>query len=105
MTDKTIVLRDTRSRYLEASINAKGDLVIEGQDLGSEVEALFGFSEYEWAWTISARDCNKLFDALGAGSDLLTALSKSFSGNRASGLQSFLESEGIEFEAWGRIGD
>ena len=105
MTDKTIVLRDTRSRYLEASINAKGDLVIAGQDLGSEVEGLFGFSEYEWAWTISARDCDNLLAALGSESDLLTALGERFSGNRAGGLQSFLESEGIEFEAWGRIGD
>ena len=72
MTSKRVVLRDTRSRFLEASINAKGNLVIEGQDLGSEVEGVFGFNEYEWAWTISARDCNKLFDALGAESDLLT---------------------------------
>ena len=105
MTSKSIVLRNSSNRYLEASINAEGDLVIEGQDLGSEVEGIFGYSEYEWAWTISASDCDRLLVALGAKSDLLSALGERFAGNRASDLQTFLESEGIEFEAWGRIGD
>ena len=105
MTNKSIVLRNTNNRHLEASINAKGDLVIKGQDLGPEVEEFFGYSEYEWAWTISAKDCDRLLAALGGKSDLLSALGERFSGNRAADLQSFLESEGIEFEAWGRIGD
>ena len=105
MTSKSIVLRNTNNRHLEASINAKGDLVIEGQDLGAEVKEFFGYSEYEWAWTISASDCDRLLAALGGESDLLTALGKKFSGEHAADLQSFLESEGIEFEAWGRIGD
>jgi len=59
MTSKRVVLRNTRdadgTRYLEASINAEGDLVIEGQDLGPGVEEIFGIREYEWAWTISSR--------------------------------------------------
>jgi len=105
MTSKSIVLRNSSNRHLEASINAEGDLVIEGQDLGSEVEGIFGYSEYEWAWTISASDCDRLLVALGAKSDLLSALGERFSGKHAANLQSFLESEGIEFEAWGRIGD
>jgi hypothetical protein len=105
MTSKSIVLRNTRNRHLKASINAKGGLVIEGQDLGSEVEGIFGYGEYEWAWTINASDCDRLLAALGAKSDLQAALGERFSGTRAAGLQSFLESEGIEFEAWGRIGD
>ena len=105
MTIKSIVLRHSRGRHLKASINAKGDLVIEGQDLGSEVEGILGYSEYEWAWTISANDCDRLRAALGAKSDLLSALGERFSGENAADLQSFLESEGIEFEAWGRIGD
>ena len=105
MTNKSIVLRHSGGRFLKASINAKGDLVIEGQDLGAEVEAFFGYSEYEWAWTISAKDCDRLLAALGGESDLLSALGERFSGENAAGLQSFLESEGIEFAAWGRIGD
>jgi len=76
MTEKSVVLRNRSNRHLEASISANGDLVIKGQDLGAEVESFFGFSEYEWAWTVSAAD-----------------------------LQSFLESEGIEYTAWSRVGD
>ena len=105
MTSKSIVLRNSRGRHLKASINTKGDLVIKGQDLGAEVEGFFGYSEYEWVWTISANDCDRLLAALGGESDLLVALGERFSGENAAGLQSFLESEGIEFAAWGRIGD
>ena len=65
------------TRY-SASINAKGDLVIEGQDFGPGVKGIFGVSEYEWAWTISARDCEQLLVALGVESDLLSALGEKF---------------------------
>ncbi len=109
MTVNCVVLRDTRdeggARYLEASIKSNGDLVISGQDLGPGVEAFFGVSEYEWVWTVAACDCNQLLEALGAPADLLSALSKRFSEERASYLQSFLESAGIRYEAWARTGD
>lgn len=109
MTRKRVVLRDTRdaqgTRFLEASINSEGGLVIEGQDIGPGVEEIFGVSEYEWAWAISARDCNRLRVALGTKSDLLSALGERFAGERASDLLPFLESEGIRFTAWGRMGD
>ncbi len=105
MTSKSIVLRNSRGRFLKASINTEGDLVIEGQDLGAEVEKFFGYSEYEWAWTISAKDCDRLLAALGGEPDLLSALGERFSGENAADLQSFLQSEGIKFAAWGRIGD
>ena len=105
MTKKSVVLRNASNRHLEASIRANGDLVIEGQDLGAEVESFFGFSEYEWVWTVSAANCDGLLLALGARTDLLSALGERFSGERAADLQSFLESEGIEYTAWSRVGD
>jgi len=80
MTSKSIVLRNSRGRFLKASIKTDGDLVIEGQDIGAEVEAFFGYSEYEWAWTISAKDCDRLLAALGGEPDLLSALGERFSG-------------------------
>jgi hypothetical protein len=46
-----------------------------------------------------------LLAALGGKSDLLSALGEKFSGENAADLQSFLESEGIKYAAWGRIGD
>ena len=108
-TSDKVVLRNTRdghdTRYLWASIDDEGDLVIQGQDLGPAVEEIFGFREYEWAWTISAKDCKKLCAALGTKSDLLAALQDRFSGERAGDLYSFLESEGVEIDAWSRIGD
>ena len=109
MISKSVVLRDTKdadgTRYLEASFNAEGDLVIEGQDLGPGVKEILGVNEYEWAWTISACDCDQLLVALGAKSNLLSAIGERFAGERAGDLQPFLEAEGIRFEAWGRMGD
>ena len=105
MTKKSVVLRNRGNRHLEASIGANGDLVIKGQDLGPEVESFFGYSEYEWVWTVSAANCDRLLLALGAKTDLLSALGERFSGERAADLQPFLESEGIEYTAWSRVGD
>ena len=105
MTKKSVVLRNASNRHLEASIGANGDLVIKGQDLGPEVESFFGYSEYEWVWTVSAANCDRLLSALGAKTDLLSALGERFSGEQAADLQSFLESEGIEYTAWSRVGD
>jgi len=108
-TSQIVVLRDIDdargSQYLKASLRSDGDLVIQGQDLGSGVNEIYGFFEYEWAWTIRAGDVPKLHRALQAKSDVLSALSKRFTGDRADELQSFLDSEGIPYEAWGRIGD
>ena len=105
MTEKRVVLRNANNRHLEASITADGDLVIKGQDLGPEVESFFGYSEYEWVWTVSAADCDRLLSALGAKSDLLSALGERFSGEQAADRQDFLESKGIEYTAWSRVGD
>jgi hypothetical protein len=69
------------------------------------VEAVFGFREYEWVWTIRARDVGKLREALGAGTDVLSALGEQFSGDQAAGLQGFLDSQGIAYKAWSRVGD
>jgi len=109
MTVNSVVLRDTRdesgTRYLEASISPNGDLIISGQDLGPGVEEILGVYEYEWVWTIAASDCGQLLGALGAHTDLLSALSERFSGERDNELQSFLESAGVRYESWARAGD
>lgn len=105
----SIVLRDTSdaegSRYLDVSIKPNGDLVIKGQDLGPGVEAFFGFTEYEWVWSIAAEDCEKLRVALGMETNLLAALGERFSGDSAGDLQEFLELHDIHYEAWSRMGD
>lgn len=69
MTVNSVVLRDTRddggTRYLEAFVKSNGDLIISGQDLGPGVEAFFGVSEYEWAWTVAACDCKNFLSLWG----------------------------------------
>jgi hypothetical protein len=103
------VLRDVRddqgTRYLGASLTAEGDLVIEGQDRGAGVERIFGVREYEWAWTIRAGNVPALLRALGSSSDVLSTLSGRFSGDKAAGLKTFLDSHGIPHETWSRLGD
>ena len=106
---RRVVLRDVEddqgTQHLEAKVKGKGDLVIEGQDLGAGVQRTLGFDEYEWVWTIRARDVPSLSAALGTPSDLLAALRERFSGDRAAELGSFLESNDIPYERWSRMGD
>ncbi len=93
------------SRELWASFTADGRLAIQGRDQGEEVARLLGARDYEWAWTISPSEVEDLRRALGGAEDLLEALRLRFSGDAAADLGSFLESEGISFERWSRLGD
>jgi len=105
-----VVLRDTSdrggSRHLTARLAPSGDVVIQGQDLGSGVEGVFGsgLSEYEWAWTIRAANVGKLAQALDT-EDVLEGLQAQFGGDRSSELASFLERAGVPVEFWSRVGD
>src|SRR5262245_57335367 len=109
MGQPSIVLRAERtdgdSRYLGARYSENGDLLIEGQDLGEGVRAIFGYIEYEWAWTIKAADLPRLAAALGSDSNLLDALKTRFSGDAAGELESFLKKHEIPCAFWNRIGD
>lgn len=104
-----VVLRQQRdadgTRYLEAYYAPSGDIVIEGQDLGKGVEDFFGFSEYEWVWTIKAADIPQLLNALEIEANPLRALGQRFSGAQAAGLSSFLDGQQVPYSAWSRIGD
>lgn len=106
---KKLILRQEQSksnyRYLGAEIKANGDLVFEGQDLGSEVEGALGASEYEWCWTVKAVDIQNFQDSLGSGSNILKSLKKNFSGQNAAKLYEFMQENGIPFESYSRIGD
>lgn len=68
-------------RSLWASINAAGDLVIHGQDLGPGVPpVLSDDSEYEWYSTHRQQDLPALRVVLGvpAGADLLDVIRERF---------------------------
>jgi hypothetical protein len=106
---KSIILRQDKtpddSRFLGAEIKANGDLLFEGQDYGSGVERFFGYSEYEWCWTIKAANLPKLQKALAEEGGLLELLEKKFSNDKAADLHDFLKNNDIPFESWSRVGD
>jgi hypothetical protein len=107
--DASVTLRDFRDadgiRHLSARLDAGGNLVIEGQDLGDGVERAFGVREYEWTWTIAARDLPALRAALAVDGDLLQTLAQRFGGSAAAGLGAFLDAHAIQRTGWSRLGD
>jgi hypothetical protein len=113
MTDmpglRRVVLRDTRdgqgTRHLGARCNEDGGITIEGQDLGSGVEALgSGFSEYEWVWTIAADQVPMAVAILGGNTadDPLRVLANWSAVNDGADPGSHLREAGSEF-ADGRL--
>lgn len=109
MATNYVVLRDEKnihdSRLLTASLNAAGDVVIEGRDWGDKVEKLLGEREYEWVWTIASADVPRLRHALGTTSNVLLALQTQFSGDKSGDLVAFLEAQAIPLKYWSRLGD
>ena len=107
--ENVVILRDERaskdSRYLEASLSADGDLVIHGSDWGAEVARIWGDSEYEWFWTIRAKDLPVFEAALQAQNNLLDVLKMNFSDENAANLSSFMDQHDIKYEFWSRIGE
>ena len=106
---KNIILRQVNNpgdyRFLGAEINSLGDLVIKGQDIGSEVEQIFGFREYEWCWTIKVENILLFQKAIAEEGEILELLEKHFSNDNAAGLHEFMQKHEIPFESWSRIGD
>jgi hypothetical protein len=76
------------SIYIDAEINAAGDLVVSGQDTGKAPIEAFGDSDYEYWLTIPA---------LGKDLMLLALIERQYGANprAVSELQQFLESKGI----------
>lgn len=109
MKEYRVVLRNVQEagdiRYLGAILTGDGELKIEGQDVGDDVEEIFGYREYEWVWTIRSEDVAALLKALGKSSDPLSALEAQFSGEDAGKLKAFLDTNEIPHEAWSRVGD
>lgn len=95
----------TDSRRLTAELTQDHDLLVKGLDFGDEVERLMGYREYEWVWHVEAAHIPQLEAALGGNGSLLKQLEEQFSGEKAAGLQPFLESHKVPFEMWSRTGD
>ena len=104
-----VVLREQQtagdSRFLSAKLNDSGDLVFEGQDMGTGVQEVLGCSEYEWAWTVKASDITLFNQALDVKGEILQVLAEHFKGDKAADLHGFMTEHQIPFESWGRTGD
>jgi hypothetical protein len=107
--ESVVILRNERtpkdSRYLDATFSSEGDIVIHGIDWGAEVARIWGDSEYEWFWTIRAKELPALKTALQVENNLLGVFKMNFSDENAANLSSFLDQHGINYEFWSRMGE
>ena len=108
-----VVLRELRdaggTRSLTARRREDGAIVIEGQDLGPGVEAVFGpgLNEYEWAWMIGPDAFPAAIEALGGheGDDLLGLLAAWSVCHGGADPGSHCKDAGVVIDFWNRIGD
>ena len=96
---------DDGSRSLSAELNNNGDLVIEGLDYGKGVMRILGCNEYEWVWTIKAKDVVMFSQIMGIEADVLQILTDHFKAEKAADLHAFMSENQIPFESWSRTGD
>ncbi len=83
----------------------KGNLIIDGYDIGKTVKEAWGDSDYEYVMTIPAGNLPALYRLLevevGDRKALLEAVARRFHGNRCfSSLGKFLDQNGIDHETF-----
>ncbi len=83
---------DTDHSTLTATINEKGDLVLEGFDIGELVKAYWGDSDYEYARTVAAAYTPAV---------LLWLIKERFATD--SEFKAWLDAKGIPSEFWSYI--
>lgn len=110
--DPTVVLRDRDgadgTRYLDATIDKAGRLVIEGQDVGAVVERQFGegYREYEWRWTVKPDDIPAAIEALGGETgESPLAVAARWTEEHDTDPGSALKAAKVRIELWSRLGD
>ncbi len=110
--DRTVDLwqgRDARgTRSIWATLHGDGRLMIEGQDLGPQVEVFgAGLREYVWAWTAQPGDVARIVELLGGqpGDDPVALLQGWMRQNKDHDPGNFLKHAGATLEFWSRIGD
>ncbi len=88
---KLVEIKGPTSRYIDAEITDKGDLLLSGQDLGEAPRAIWDEDEYEYWLTVKAVDKDRV---------LLALLEKLYAGNGSviSELKRYLESKDIPCE-------
>lgn len=107
MTEVVIVKEQIGAdlRRIWASLDAEGNLVISGQDIGPKVKRFFGTDEYEFAHTVPAAHIKSFFALLGVEifEDPLKTVEK-FGGSQYNKLADALEQakESMPIKFWSR---
>jgi len=88
------------SRFLWAYLDNKGNLHIDGQDLGPKTAPVSDDGEHEFFMTIRAEDVSKAVTLLGgsAGDDVLDLLEARYTGESSYELEQRLRESDIEVE-------
>ena len=73
--------------------------------MGKGVQETLGDFEYEWYWTVNAKDIQPFETAIGGDGDILQQLEALFKDEKAAGIVSFMQNNNIPFESWSRTGD
>ena len=99
---RVVTLRDETdgpdSRHLWAHLDQKGNLHIDGQDLGPKTAIVSSDGEYGWFETIDRSELPKLIGLLGGKpeDDILDVLQENWTGPRAADLEALLRESDIE---------
>ena len=86
--------------YLDASLNAEGNLVLAGQDLGPVTAIVSSDGEYEYWITVKAEHFPQLLALLEASpdADVLEVLAEHWTGERSYELERLIRGSGIPQE-------
>ena len=96
----SVDLYDRDGLHIWADLNAKGALVISGQDLRPP----FGWDEYEYSFTIPPEDLPLIGVALGGPDDNSVLNLLAAEGERiVPGVQGWLDSVGAHYDFWNRM--
>jgi hypothetical protein len=90
---------------IEAYFSANGSLVVEGYDIGKNVEEYWGDSDYEYSFTVSPAEVSKLYRQLNMNPDsqdeLLQWLQANYHSNSCySDLRTWLDKNNIKHEGF-----
>lgn len=103
---RTVTLRDEvdgpNRRSLCAYLDERGDLHIDGQDLGPITSVVSSDGEYEWGRVIGSDDIPSLARLVKAqpGQDILDVLEHSWSGRMAGQLEELIRASDIKARFW-----
>lgn len=91
---------ERHSRALWARVDWRGDVHIEGQDLGEGTEIISGDGEYEWFTTVEAADVPRLAALLGGrpGENVIKVMKRDWRGPRSRQIERLLRESDIPFD-------